>query len=740
MGITPKDPAHFDPAMGTYNDLRPFRLWCQKVLPLVYDDSLSYYEVLCKVVDYLNKTMEDVGVLHDDVDALHRAYQQLQSYVNNYFSTLDVQQEINNKLDVMASDGTLDALILPYFNAYKTEINGIIATQNENIAGQNQTITNFQTQINQEVTTQNQKLNTQDQNISTLVSRMDSFASLTQGSTTGDAELIDIRVGANGVTYNTAGDAVRGQYTQLHTIDEDSAKILGLYSRKATNEGNAWIKVYLGALNTSDTYYLKINSISNTSGLQNIYIDDGGTALVSYMNVGTRYEFTPTNGSNVILILRYASTPSFTPFVTYEFGKVGGTILDTILYDGECINIQPYTYSKETIPSDWKNCDNLPINTVVGIKFDWESTDGFSNYPYTDFQGDILTINTVLNNETHGFQIAMTEDYDNKSTIYYRSRYSSWSDWKTLSPDTILIKPYNYSKATIPSDWKDCDNLPINNVVGIKFNWDATDGFSHYPYTNFQGDILTVNTVLNNVSHGFQIAMPEEYSDSTTMYYRRRYVTWGEWKSVGSGEAGHYIGSGAFRGLGDFTLCGDSLSVSLAYKDSTHSKIVKSWGKILADMMYSECNVYAYGGYSTGAFINSNLFTQAVADVKDFAIIYLGTNDANQEVDETTFKQNYTTIINGLLTNHKFVLCFNLPASTSPSNRGNYNNWITDVCSNIDNAFVVNISKYDNDFGMLKGWGHLSSVGYSAFAQSASKAIDETIATNDYFKIDVDFN
>lgn len=36
----------------------PFRFFCQKVLPLVYDDSLSYYELLCKVVDYINKLIE----------------------------------------------------------------------------------------------------------------------------------------------------------------------------------------------------------------------------------------------------------------------------------------------------------------------------------------------------------------------------------------------------------------------------------------------------------------------------------------------------------------------------------------------------------------------------------------------------------------------------------------------------------------------------------------------------------
>lgn len=111
--IVKKDPADFTPTLGNYTDLQPFRFWCQKVLPLVYDDSLSYYELLCKVVDYLNKTMEDVGVLEGDVTGLHKAYKKLQGYVNDYFSTLDVQEEINNKLDTMASSGELTSLIAP---------------------------------------------------------------------------------------------------------------------------------------------------------------------------------------------------------------------------------------------------------------------------------------------------------------------------------------------------------------------------------------------------------------------------------------------------------------------------------------------------------------------------------------------------------------------------------------------------------------------------------------------------
>ena len=111
--IKPNAPADFTPQLGDYKTLQPFRYWCQKVLPLVYDDSLSYYELLCKVVDYLNKTMEDVETLHGDVTNLHTSYEQLQNYVNVYFSTLDVQQEINNKLNEMASDGSLTRLISP---------------------------------------------------------------------------------------------------------------------------------------------------------------------------------------------------------------------------------------------------------------------------------------------------------------------------------------------------------------------------------------------------------------------------------------------------------------------------------------------------------------------------------------------------------------------------------------------------------------------------------------------------
>lgn len=115
MGIVKKDPANFNPNVEIPTKVDSFRFWCQKVLPLVYDDSLSYYELLCKVVDYLNNTIADVNTLGTDVDNLNKAFIKLQDYVNNYFSTLDVQEEINNKLDEMVEDGTFDKLLSKIF-------------------------------------------------------------------------------------------------------------------------------------------------------------------------------------------------------------------------------------------------------------------------------------------------------------------------------------------------------------------------------------------------------------------------------------------------------------------------------------------------------------------------------------------------------------------------------------------------------------------------------------------------
>ena len=217
--------ANFTPTLNGYTGQQPFRFWCQTALPLIYDDSLSYYELLNKMVVYLNNVISDVGNMESNINALLSAYNQLQNYVNTYFDNLDVQEEINNKLDAMALDGSLLEVIKPYIDPVFDEQNAIIDEQNQTIADQTLFL--------------NRKTREQDAAIDVLQSRMDTFASLPTGSVTtdADAELVDIRVGYEGTTYPTAGDAVRGQVSDLNSDLSYISDNTNLFDENATTDG-----------------------------------------------------------------------------------------------------------------------------------------------------------------------------------------------------------------------------------------------------------------------------------------------------------------------------------------------------------------------------------------------------------------------------------------------------------------------------------------------------------------------
>lgn len=96
------------------SELKYFKFWCYKVLPLVYDDSLSYYEVLCKVVKYINELIEQDRIFGQELDALRADMTSVQEWIDN-FDTSYAEEIIEKYIATMIFVEITDAGYFMYY-------------------------------------------------------------------------------------------------------------------------------------------------------------------------------------------------------------------------------------------------------------------------------------------------------------------------------------------------------------------------------------------------------------------------------------------------------------------------------------------------------------------------------------------------------------------------------------------------------------------------------------------------
>ena len=102
--------------------LPPFKAFLASNIPSVYDNTLSYYDELTKLIAYLEQqVVPAVNETAGEVDGIKTGLEELKSYVDHYFDNLDVQEEIDNKLDEMTEDGTLEEIIGHYITTNYVE-------------------------------------------------------------------------------------------------------------------------------------------------------------------------------------------------------------------------------------------------------------------------------------------------------------------------------------------------------------------------------------------------------------------------------------------------------------------------------------------------------------------------------------------------------------------------------------------------------------------------------------------
>ena len=105
-----------------------FRFWCQKVLPAVYDDSLSYYELLAKVIEKLNEVIEKYNgtdsVWEYILEQLESMQKEIDDFIDGGFEeALDewARQNMATIIGELAKMVTFGLTLNGYFVAYIPE-------------------------------------------------------------------------------------------------------------------------------------------------------------------------------------------------------------------------------------------------------------------------------------------------------------------------------------------------------------------------------------------------------------------------------------------------------------------------------------------------------------------------------------------------------------------------------------------------------------------------------------------
>lgn len=82
--------------------IQPIRFYCQKILPAVYDDSLSYYEVLNRLAAKLNEVIEVVGdtatiaALEEAIKVIDEEIISLKDYVDAQDEEIKIYSDAKN--------------------------------------------------------------------------------------------------------------------------------------------------------------------------------------------------------------------------------------------------------------------------------------------------------------------------------------------------------------------------------------------------------------------------------------------------------------------------------------------------------------------------------------------------------------------------------------------------------------------------------------------------------------------
>lgn len=420
-----------------------------------------------------------------------------------------------------------------------------------------------------------------------LSARINNLAKLQEGSTTGDAELRDIRIGYDGKEYKNAGEAVRGQIGSL------SEEKVG----------------FRGVLSPNNYSYTELKYLTKDG---NYCIDESLTAILTDL---------PENFIGVKKTLNCEVRKAF--YVRFYIQK----IYSTASYADPLIRIIIKNESTVDVYADWKseietinnNINNLKKMDLVSSVFTSKLFTSFFNisdkydvdYTLTDTYGYIQGDGTVINvgNQNYNYTIIDVK----KGDVYYihSAMYKKIYPYIFVSSEGE-VTPYPYVNS-----WSDSTIYLIDNWFIV-----PEDGKLYVNYyretiriANIT-DIIKGIDVFNSIKSEKLDVKIDETTTKSNVLYGKKYTVVGDSFSDGafSGSSephtiteGKYFGKNAVYGY----LIGNRNNMEIQH--------LAAGGRTLASPS---------DGSFTNCVTNENVY-KAVDPDSNYLTIYIGINDSH---------------------------------------------------------------------------------------------------------------
>lgn len=309
--------------------------------------------------------------------------------------------------------------------------------------------------------------------------RIDNITHLPKGSTSGDAELQDIRIGYDGQSYENAGNAVRRQISNIYTEFNTALKFIdipnpNLYSNLIANIDNNQI-----------------------SFITNVYTDKPGTNTGILIN--SQYSL---NYMLQIFIEFNLSNTIFTRIVNKNTHAIHRD-WEIVGVAGKGINL-----NNDTIQTECNNdINNLKNNLIYGFSGALNA----ENLPIYGLGGQIITLGKQMSRTNSDIQIAVDSNNNMYHRVYWNNQWSNWTKNKSIKKlDNLKYSVLGDSRSTFRdiSPWSEYCHYPDNYLKNASDMWwsivEKETGMQRVKIDAFSGSRISTGGSVAHYADGYE--------------------------------------------------------------------------------------------------------------------------------------------------------------------------------------------------------------------------------------------